>query len=71
MPREEGWGAALMRHALARCDREALPAYLEASKPQNVPFYQRFGFEVLGEIQVGAAPPLTPMLRQPRPEHAR
>jgi hypothetical protein len=55
-----------MRHALGRCDRECALAYLEASKPDNVPFYQRFGFEVMGEIRVGAAPPLTPMLRRPR-----
>ena len=65
----KGLGAELMRHALARCDRERAPAYLEASKPQNVPFYQRFGFEVIGEIQVGAAPLITPMLRRPRSEH--
>jgi ribosomal protein S18 acetylase RimI-like enzyme len=62
----KGLGAALMRHALARCDQERALAYLEASKPQNVPFYQRHGFEVIGEIQVGAAPPVTPMLRRPR-----
>jgi ribosomal protein S18 acetylase RimI-like enzyme len=64
-----GLGAALMRHALARCDRERMPAYLEASKPQNIPFYQRYGFEVIGEIQIGAAPLVTPMLRRPRLEH--
>jgi ribosomal protein S18 acetylase RimI-like enzyme len=62
----KGLGAALMRHALARCDQERALAYLEASKPQNVPFYQRHGFEVIGEIQIGAAPPVTPMLRRPR-----
>jgi ribosomal protein S18 acetylase RimI-like enzyme len=61
----KGLGAALMRHALARCDQERALAYLEASKPQNVPFYQRHGFEVIGEIQIGAAPPVTPMLRRP------
>jgi GNAT superfamily N-acetyltransferase len=62
----KGIGAALMRHALARCDQERVPAYLEASKPQNIPFYLRYGFEVIGEIQVGAAPLVTPMLRRPR-----
>jgi ribosomal protein S18 acetylase RimI-like enzyme len=62
----KGLGAALMRHALARCDQERALAYLEASKPENVPFYQRYGFEVIAEIQVGAAPPVTPMLRRPR-----
>jgi ribosomal protein S18 acetylase RimI-like enzyme len=41
-----GVGAKLMRHALARCDREQALAYLEASKPQSLPFYQRHGFEV-------------------------
>jgi ribosomal protein S18 acetylase RimI-like enzyme len=61
-----GLGAALMRHALARCDQERALAYLEASKPANVPFYQRHGFEVTGEIRVGAAPVITPMLRRPR-----
>jgi GNAT superfamily N-acetyltransferase len=62
----KGVGAALMRHALARCDEERALAYLEASKPENVPFYLRHGFEVTGEIQIGAAPPVTPMLRRPR-----
>jgi ribosomal protein S18 acetylase RimI-like enzyme len=62
----KGLGAKLMGHALARCDRERTLAYLEASKPANVPFYLNHGFEVIGEIQVGAAPPVTPMLRRPR-----
>lgn len=62
----KGLGAALMRHALARCDQERALAYLEASKPQNIPFYLRHGFEVIGEIQIGAAPLITPMLRRPR-----
>jgi GNAT superfamily N-acetyltransferase len=62
----KGLGAALMTHALVRCDQERALAYLEASKPENVPFYQRHGFEVIGEIQIGAAPAVTPMLRKPR-----
>ena len=62
----KGIGAALMRHALARCDQEQSLAYLEASKPENIPFYQRYGFEVIGEIQMGSAPLVTPMLRKPR-----
>jgi ribosomal protein S18 acetylase RimI-like enzyme len=62
----KGLGGELMRHALARCDQERALAYLEASKPQNVPFYRRHGFEVIGEIRIGAAPPVTPMLRRPR-----
>ncbi len=62
----QGLGAGLMRHALARCDEEQALAYLEASKPQNIPFYRGHGFEVMGEIQVGVGPVVTPMLRRPR-----
>jgi GNAT superfamily N-acetyltransferase len=61
-----GIGSALMRPGLARCDRDGTLAYLETANPKNIPLYQRFGFEVIGEIQVGAAPRMTPMLRQPR-----
>jgi GNAT superfamily N-acetyltransferase len=62
----QGFGSALMRHALALCDRDGLPAYLESSNPRNVPLYQRHGFEILGSIQAGTSPALVPMLRRPR-----
>lgn len=62
-----GIGGALMRHALARCDRDGVAAYLESSNPLNIPLYRRHGFEVLGTIQIGSSPVLTPMLRSPRP----
>jgi len=62
-----GLGAELMGHALARCDRDGALAYLESSNPRNISLYLRHGFEVLGEIRVGAAPPVTPMLRRPQP----
>ena len=61
-----GVGSALMRHALARVDDGKGLAYLETGNPRNIPLYERFGFEVIGEIQVGAAPVVTPMLRRPR-----
>ncbi len=60
-----GIGSALMKHALVTCDRDGLIAYLESSNPKNVPLYERHGFEVLGEIQVGSSPTLRPMLRKP------
>jgi ribosomal protein S18 acetylase RimI-like enzyme len=63
-----GLGSALLRHALARCDQEGALAYLESSNPRNRPLYERHGFEVMGEIQVGAAPVVRPMLRRPRSE---
>ncbi|HSE98163.1 MAG TPA: N-acetyltransferase [Blastocatellia bacterium] len=61
-----GIGSALMKHALAECDRENLPAYLESSNPRNIPLYERHGFEVIGTIQAGSSPPIYPMLRKPR-----
>lgn len=63
-----GIGSALMRHGLARCDRDQALAYLEASKPSNIPFYKSHGFEVTEEIQVGLGPPITAMARKPRPQ---
>lgn len=62
----KGFGGALMQHALVPCDRDRTLAYLESSNPRNVPLYERFGFELLGTIQVGTSPPIFPMLRKPR-----
>ena len=61
----KGYGSALLKHALRLCDEDGTPAYLESSNPENVPLYRRHGFEVLGAIQVGSSPPITPMLRRP------
>jgi ribosomal protein S18 acetylase RimI-like enzyme len=61
-----GHGSALLRHALAICDRDRMPAYLEATSARNVPLYRRHGFEVLGSIQAGDSPAITPMLRRPQ-----
>jgi ribosomal protein S18 acetylase RimI-like enzyme len=61
----KGYGSALMRHALIPCDRDNKLAYLESTNPKNIPLYERHGFELLGTIQVGASPPLFPMLRKP------
>lgn len=61
-----GYGAALMEHALIPCDRDNALAYLESSNPRNIPLYKRHGFELLGAIQVGSSPPIFPMLRRPR-----
>ena len=62
----KGYGTALMTHALRLCDEDGTPAYLESSNPKNIPLYRRHGFEVLGTIQVGTSPPITPMLRRIR-----
>ena len=62
----QGHGSALLRHALARCDRDHLPAYLESSNPRNISLYERHGFERLGTIQAGTSPPIVPMRRKAR-----
>ncbi|MBV8182258.1 MAG: GNAT family N-acetyltransferase [Mycobacterium sp.] len=65
--RGKGYGHALMRSRLDRVDAEHAPAYLESSKYQNIAYYQRFGFEVTGELVVpNGGPTLWPMWRAPR-----
>lgn len=58
-------GSELLRHALQTCDRDGLPAYLEATSPRSRNLYARHGFDVVGIIQAGASPPLWAMLRPP------
>jgi ribosomal protein S18 acetylase RimI-like enzyme len=64
--RGKGYGQALMQSRLARVDAEHAPAYLESSKAANVPYYERFGFEVTGELVVPGGPTLWPMWRRAR-----
>jgi GNAT superfamily N-acetyltransferase len=60
-----GLGSALLGHALAICDQQKMPAYLEATSARSARLYQRHGFAALGSIQAGHSPTLTPMLRRP------
>lgn len=62
----QGLGSTLLRYALQTCDRDGVPAYLEATAPRNRDLYARHGFEEIGIIQQGGSPPMWPMLRQPR-----
>jgi ribosomal protein S18 acetylase RimI-like enzyme len=64
--RGKGYGQALMQSRLDRVDAEHAPAYLESSKYENVSYYERFGFEVTGELVVPGGPTLWPMWRQAR-----
>ncbi|EHB55250.1 GCN5-related N-acetyltransferase [Mycolicibacterium rhodesiae JS60] len=67
MVRGGGFGRALMQSRLDRCDAEYAPAYLESSNPDNIPYYERFGFEVTGELTLPeGGPSLWPMWRAPR-----
>lgn len=62
-----GLGSAVIREVLQRCDRDGLGAYLESSKPENVPYYERFGFRVTEEVRLPSGPPLWLMWRHPEP----
>jgi GNAT superfamily N-acetyltransferase len=62
-----GFGSALLRPILERCDRERLPAYLEASSPRNRALYERHGFAVVEEMRVSDSPPLWRMWREAKP----
>lgn len=62
-----GLGKALMNPVLAKADAEGMPAYLESSKPENVPIYRSVGFEVTQELICRPdAPTLYAMWREPK-----
>jgi ribosomal protein S18 acetylase RimI-like enzyme len=62
----EGLGSALIRHVLDRCDREGLPAYLEASNARSRTLYERLGFTFTGRpVALPDGPPMWPMWREP------
>lgn len=48
-----GLGTALIREGLQRADEVGCPSYLETSSERNVPYYERFGFRVVGEAPLG------------------
>ncbi|WP_318214383.1 GNAT family N-acetyltransferase [Streptomyces sp. SCL15-6] len=63
----EGLGTALIESVLDRCDREELPAYLEASSARSRGLYERLGFEFTGRaLDLPDGPRMWPMWREPR-----
>ncbi|MFI7009228.1 GNAT family N-acetyltransferase [Streptomyces sp. NPDC050145] len=63
----EGLGTALIAPVLERCDREGLPAYLEASNPRSRALYERLGFVFTGTaLDLPDGPSLWPMWREPQ-----
>jgi ribosomal protein S18 acetylase RimI-like enzyme len=61
-----GIGSALLRPVLERCDRDGVPAYLEASSERNLALYERHGFEVVETLPLpGGGPPVWPRWRLP------
>ncbi|HXY45357.1 MAG TPA: GNAT family N-acetyltransferase [Acidimicrobiales bacterium] len=63
-----GVGSALLGPVLARADEDGLACYVETQNPDNLPYYRRFGFEVVEELRpVRHGPPLWTMQREPQP----
>ncbi|CAL9578626.1 GNAT family N-acetyltransferase [Streptomyces sp. enrichment culture] len=62
----EGLGTALIESVLDRCDREGLPAYLEASSARGKVLYERLGFECTARVlDLPDGPRMWPMWREP------
>ena len=61
----QGWGMGLLADNLGRIDAEGVPAYLESSDPANVPRYERLGFAVFDEFDVGEGIIVAQMWREP------
>jgi GNAT superfamily N-acetyltransferase len=62
----QGIGSQLLRPVLERCDREGVPAYLEATSERNVALYERHGFALVDKISLPhGGPPLWRMWREP------
>ena len=61
----EGIGSALLRDALERADRSAMPSYLEATRPENRRLYERHGFVVTDELVLPDGPTAYAMWRDP------
>ena len=60
-----GIGSRLLAAVLAQVDRQNVPAYLEASSPENRRLYERHGFQTVGELTVADSPIIFPMWRPP------
>ncbi|WP_326605719.1 GNAT family N-acetyltransferase [Streptomyces sp. NBC_01799] len=63
----EGIGAALIADVLERCDRDGVPAYLEASSARSRRLYERLGFTFMGTtVELPEGPSMWPMWREPQ-----
>ena len=61
-----GVGSALLAPVLTKADEEVVPCYLETQKEENLPFYARFGFEVLHTVSVPGSPTVWGLYRSAR-----
>ncbi|KAI0565395.1 GNAT family N-acetyltransferase [Gracilaria domingensis] len=64
----KGNGSAVISPMLRQCDRDGTAVYLESSNRNNIPFYERHGFKVVGDIRglPEDCPPIIGMWRDPQ-----
>jgi GNAT superfamily N-acetyltransferase len=60
-----GIGTGLLAAVLTQADRDRVPAYLEASCPENRRLYERHGFHTTRELTVADSPAIYAMWRPP------
>jgi GNAT superfamily N-acetyltransferase len=51
----QGLASALLDAVISKADADGLPCYLETGTDSNVGFYERRGFEVIGEVEMNGA----------------
>jgi ribosomal protein S18 acetylase RimI-like enzyme len=61
-----GIGSALLEQLLEPCDRDGIPAYLDATSERNKRLYLRHGFEVSNEVRLPGGAAFWPMWRMPK-----
>jgi GNAT superfamily N-acetyltransferase len=59
----QGLGTRLLAAVLTQADRDQVPAYLEASCPENRRLYERHGFQTMRELTVADSPAIYAMWR--------
>ncbi len=64
-----GLGGAAMGPTTTLADEQGVGCYLESSKEENIPFYERHGFALAGTIDIdnGNGPRVWTMWRDPQP----
>jgi hypothetical protein len=64
----QGLGTRLVRPILDQADRDGVASHLETADPANVPYYRRFGFEVVDDaLEVIPGGPILTAMRRPPP----
>lgn len=61
----QGHGSALLRPGLEAVDRDGIGCWLETQRESNIPFYARFGFQLVKRLEVEPGIPLWTMWRPP------